>query len=1698
MATRLIFPNEYLENEITNIVIPSIFPSLNKTDIKILSEYTIKLINIISYYFQFDIENKYDDYVHQFIQNDYQDIRLLVLCLLPYINTNSDKKQIYSFNDIYIKKKTPADINKKEPEYMFSNLQFNRCIRKTNEYQERQFMYEDLEQNYNLIIESIQACSNKLCVNWINILPYTIKDYFKTKLYVNTITKQINKELKYHDHRKEKYNNLAGDEYIYIGHIYNEIVDLYYSIEKWKWIILNLPTQHGNIITVTQFLQKLFKKTEIINITTFLQLPKWTSLTDEQKNIFIKQFDILKNYTANNISPEFTHDTYKYFINAFISGFDHSYYKRMAKEEKYIPDNDLENDDDYDDDDDENVGSSNTMISLNSLKYKFCYDFIAESLTVIKQTWYGYILFNDEKTDLIDIDDVNQNPKNYEPKYRSNERLFKNDEMFIGKDFDSEPEINIMVDKINNDIVNMNRQFDIQLKNIYNYAKSFCRGSVYFDDKRKKNVFYVFPKHWCSLIQKEKDEIIMRINGLKNPLDWFRIDGYIKKFNIYDKFATYFSENKIGNSASEKKIKVYMTNLIIYDTVKRMIIDIVFQSLIHKGILTIFVPDKTRSDKNLLPKGSYDYISTISQQQNILAQSDDNKYWTGAYHYLTMQRFKDIDKYEIDSGNGSETYTFFSYCLKNKWYTRVAYDWIIQIGFCYHFINNLVIFLTAPTGVGKSTEIPKLFLYYSKAIDYNNNSKIACIQPRINAVKISKYVSDTLGVPIFQKGKKTEAYYIQFGYSKDNHTKNVAHPVLEYMTGDTIYNKLLTQDPSLVKKYGETYSNQNIYDTIIIDESHEHEIYMDLLMTYLKTALYVNNGFRLVIITATMDDDEYRYRRFYRDINDNKKYPLNSFIKDNQLDRINVDRRYHASLPTNTTQYQIKETYMPIKNRGEDDTAENDMILKIILKITNEIESGNILIFEPGENEIKTLVKILNNKTKNNVIALPFYSALPEPKLNVIREIDEYKNKITLDKHDNYEDVEYDSGRKHYDIFLIVSTSIAEASVTIPNLKYVIDTGTVKKPIYDYVRKNQRLEKREISESSRIQRKGRIGRQMPGEIYYLYEKDKMKNNKIQYTLAQINISDKMYQLLKKKENEDPFMLLTFDFNNKKPFSIKYDKIDEKYKNFIQKKHFIDMEYYLYYGNDKSYDYDNYQPPIFYYQSGFNCDTLIDNKGEFYIIHPDETFLTRNINGDIVNTTTHNNDIKFKKIKNKLHKGYITSQKIMSFWVALFDYMYVGLVNNEIIRSNFGDFFRGIQQKDNLLLMNQNIVRTLIFGIFNKCENLTLPLCAMYDTLNLDITKLFTKVIDSQEIPTSTMASQFYKYNVYSDSDMLIQLLGQLHNLLPGKNIPDKLATSTYIHNTDLKENAINLDIEESILLLGSKDNYTEKLKNKIYTETRDEEKKIKKIIKKNYVKYTRDNPDILKWCDENHIDHDIINKYIEKLCELSLTSHTIKIEKKTEINRMQTIFTHTNMPQTVSSLKKALFFGFPHNFVKKVSHTEYYLSLYAPEYKNTYRIPKFPHNEYKTFIKHPYIDNYLFYLNSDPNKNEITFLHYVTPQEIMILPHIYHSDTKKNQLLTARIPPIDRTIPPTKNEDLTSYVTNQLQKYNAEKKENIKKKYINKDIHNLIINYINSVIEIETNYRKYANNAKQNLEIISLIEPTMKDYIGTIRRIIQT
>lgn len=164
MATYVEFFTNKLEYDIEKIIILNMFPNLNKSDVKALLNYIIKLLNIMSVCFNFDVD-KNADYIRQLQRNDYRDIRLLINHLLPFIKTNADFSKIYSFNDIYVKKEKDMDINTGEPIYIYSNIQYNRCTRNNEVYEERQFNMNDLEQNYYLLIETIKSCANKLCVN---------------------------------------------------------------------------------------------------------------------------------------------------------------------------------------------------------------------------------------------------------------------------------------------------------------------------------------------------------------------------------------------------------------------------------------------------------------------------------------------------------------------------------------------------------------------------------------------------------------------------------------------------------------------------------------------------------------------------------------------------------------------------------------------------------------------------------------------------------------------------------------------------------------------------------------------------------------------------------------------------------------------------------------------------------------------------------------------------------------------------------------------------------------------------------------------------------------------------------------------------------------------------------------------------------------------------------------------------------------------------------------------------------------------------------------------------------------------------------------------------------------------------------------------------------------------------------------------
>ncbi|HNQ21173.1 MAG TPA: hypothetical protein PKI46_08950, partial [Bacteroidales bacterium] len=343
------------------------------------------------------------------------------------------------------------------------------------------------------------------------------------------------------------------------------------------------------------------------------------------------------------------------------------------------------------------------------------------------------------------------------------------------------------------------------------------------------------------------------------------------------------------------------------------------------------------------------------------------------------------------------------------------------------------------TGAGKSTQIPKLYIYYLIAIDRISDPTVVLTIPRTNiATGGSDWVSKELAVPISQidKNKKIEVRtknkYIQFKYMKDDNIDNGNYPKIRFITDGTVL--MDVKDPLLKNKRIVDNSNyfiyqrDNKYDVVIIDEAHEHNANMDMIISLIKNSLYYNNKLRFVIMSATMDEDEPIYRRFHREINDNRKYPLNNWIQKHNIDRVHIDRRFHISPPGEKTRFKITEYYKPNVD------AEN-----IIFDIINGTSKGDILLFRPGLMEIANSVQILNNGLPDNVIALPYHAQLPNDIKNFIFKIDSTIKELKCDKSVDMMEASVNTitnGNNNYTRCILVATNIAEASISIKTLRY--------------------------------------------------------------------------------------------------------------------------------------------------------------------------------------------------------------------------------------------------------------------------------------------------------------------------------------------------------------------------------------------------------------------------------------------------------------------------------------------------------------------------------------------------------------------------------------------------------------------------------------------------------------------------------------
>jgi len=534
-------------------------------------------------------------------------------------------------------------------------------------------------------------------------------------------------------------------------------------------------------------------------------------------------------------------------------------------------------------------------------------------------------------------------------------------------------------------------------------------------------------KEWDTLTQNLRDNIIDNLNN--NTGNWFNIKGNIRK-----KYNNQYngSYNNINNE--------------IFRTIKNNIIDLVFHVLISRGILTQFKTKITEKERN----ESFD-----------------------GYYFITQKKYTELPTYK--QKNDIYETSFIQYINdninnENAWFNRFSADWMQQIHFFKHFYNQRLMFVTGATGVGKSSQTPKLLLYGLHLLG-NYNGKVICTQPRVNATTSgAEIISLEMGVPIkiynseTKLTEKSDNYYIQYTTEKDKHdsdainTKNIPEnpSILKIVTDGTLLN-IIKESPFLKNKINDTFINTNIYDIIAIDEAHEHNSNMDIILTLMRDTIQLNNSLKLVIISATIDEDEPRYRRYYKNIDDDYLYPLNLTYIVNEFNnkfifntiitpmRKSIDRRLHLSKPGFSTLFKIEDIYESNDVNSYEESEE--LGYNKVFEITKNT-SGDILFFSISKNKINDIVTKLNNDSRlqSNWIALPYYRENPKNEI--------YKNLSSINFNRKYifdyiNDKNVLKDKSNYTRFILVATNIAEASITINTLTAVIDTGYVISVSYD-------------------------------------------------------------------------------------------------------------------------------------------------------------------------------------------------------------------------------------------------------------------------------------------------------------------------------------------------------------------------------------------------------------------------------------------------------------------------------------------------------------------------------------------------------------------------------------------------------------------------------------------------------------------------
>ena len=323
-----------------------------------------------------------------------------------------------------------------------------------------------------------------------------------------------------------------------------------------------------------------------------------------------------------------------------------------------------------------------------------------------------------------------------------------------------------------------------------------------------------------------------------------------------------------------------------------------------------------------------------------------------------------------------------------------------------------VVVIAGETGSGKTTQIPKMCLEAGLGIE----AKIGCTQPRrVAALSISRRIAEELNVTW---GREVGCK-IRFDDRSSAQT----------------YIKLMTDGILLAETQGDPDLSE--YNAIILDEAHERSLNIDFLLGHLKGLLARRKDLKLIITSATIDTQAFS-RHF-----DNA--PI-----------IEVSGRL----------YPVEVQYQPLDAASEEqgEVSYVDAAVQAAERILYETDSGDVLIFMPGERDIRETGDQLEGRFSGEAEIIPLFGR--------------------LSAGDQQRVFAPSSRRK-----IVIATNIAETSLTIPGIRYVIDAGLARISRYNPRTRTKRLPIEPVSQSSANQRKGRAGRVQEGVCIRLYAEE---------------------------------------------------------------------------------------------------------------------------------------------------------------------------------------------------------------------------------------------------------------------------------------------------------------------------------------------------------------------------------------------------------------------------------------------------------------------------------------------------------------------------------------------------------------------------------------------------------------------------------